>query len=81
MCLLYAARVRRTILALASHDDIAIPDSLVADIIDRRIWRAWGYRRLGDCLMQELKLDVDETAKWVSVAIKKGLEHADMYRN
>jgi hypothetical protein len=78
---LYAARTRRTIHAARMQGDRTTPSAVIPIILNRGLWRYWGYDRLGDCLMQELGLNVIETMKWVHEAIRRGVENADQYRN
>ena len=74
-----AAMRVRTMLDWSRRRGEVTTDELIRGIIARRMWVHWGYRRLVECLTEELGLDRDRAADITVKAIKEGYEDGQLY--
>lgn len=66
----------RTELIRAAREN-RLNDTVMEFMIRRRLWRIFGYERLGDFL--EWELGITEWKQWVTRAVQLGLEKESLY--
>ena len=56
-----------------------LDDTSLEPVLYYRLWRAFGYERLGDYLYHELGIPLQRVLRWTSRAVAAGLEPAQLY--
>ena len=67
------------IMILGSVKLHGLTDAMQEKILELRIWKVFGYARLGDYLDLELGLPYDQMMQWVQEAVRRGLEDKMIY--
>lgn len=67
------------IMILGSVKLHGLTDAVVEKILELRLWKVFGYSRLGDYLDLELGMPYDQMMQWVQEALRRGVEDKMIY--
>ncbi len=75
----YAERLRRLIYWGKFDAETCPMDPIILEVITRRLWSFWGYKRLLDCLLDEFRLPPQRAMELTKAAVENGHERRDLY--
>ena len=74
-----AARLRRTLYWMKKPLDTPEMRMGIQVVVSQQYWKDWGYPRLLECLLEELKMPLDPAVEITKEAIKNGYEDKQRY--